>query len=369
MYLILHGFSRRNAGDGLLVDLTLEALAEAGIERQDCALLALDPKSFADLAHVHRAPGEPAARPSWRLGLAGLELIADPVSLGQVARLARSARGLIAVGGGYLVADSAVRQMGVLFNHLVQLRVAARSPVPTVYLPQSIGPLKGLVGRMTASSLRSIDRLYVRDDQTLAEVGGVNTQRCADLAVMKLARELAGSPWRERGDEHTVIVGRDLPRPHDYVERLRQLAADVQSPLWAVQADVEGPRSDRAFYQRLGLADAGPLAQILETGRSGVVVSVRLHGAIAALIAGRPAIHLAYERKGWGAYEDLGIARFVHDARTFDPAKVTAQVKELHEDPGPFWAQVREAVPSLQGQYEGLVSDLRARMVGLSELR
>ena len=87
MYLILHGFSRRNAGDGLLVDLTLEALAEAGIERQDCALLALDPGSFADLAHVYRAPGEPTARPSLRLGLAGLELLADPVSLGQVARV------------------------------------------------------------------------------------------------------------------------------------------------------------------------------------------------------------------------------------------------------------------------------------------
>jgi len=363
MYLILHGFSRRNAGDGLLVDLTLQALADAGVDPQDCALLALDPESFADLEGVHRAPGEPAARPSLRLGIAGLELIADAIALGRVARLTRGVRGLIAVGGGYLIADSAIRKMGVLFNHLVQLRVAARSPMPTVYLPQSIGPLEGLVGRMTARSLKSIDRLYVRDDQTLAEISGNNTRRCADLAVMKLAREMAVSPWQESGDQHTVIVGRDLPRPHNYVERLRQLARNVQSPLWAVQADVEGPRSDRAFYQRLGLNNAGPLAQMLATGRPGVVVSVRLHGAIAALIAGRPAIHLAYERKGWGAYEDLGIARFVHDARTFDPAKVAAQVKELHENPGPLWAQVREAVPALRDQYEDLVLDLRARMV------
>ena len=55
MYLILHGFSRRNAGDGLLVDLTLEPLEAAGIARDDCALLALDPESFGDLARVHRA--------------------------------------------------------------------------------------------------------------------------------------------------------------------------------------------------------------------------------------------------------------------------------------------------------------------------
>ena len=127
---------------------------------------------------------------------------------------------------------------------------------------------------------------------------------------------------------------------------------------------MKGPRSDRAFYQRLGIADAGPLAGILKARAAGVVVSVRLHGAIAALIAGRPAIHLAYERKGWGAYEDLGIAEYVHDARTFDAAKVAEQVNELQLDSGPFWAKVRAAAPALQKQYADLVADLRQRLTG-----
>lgn len=371
MYLIMHGFSRRNAGDGLLVDLTYEALGQAGIDRDRCALLALDPESFADLKHVFRAPGEPRAQPSLRLCSAGIEVVTDGISsmlgtgLGasQVARLATRARGLIAVGGGYLVADSPVRQMGVLFNHLVQLRVAGRAGVPSIYLPQSIGPLRGPVGRATARALRSIDRLYVRDDKSLAEVGGPNVRRCADLAVMKLARELAGVTRQERGDNRTVLVGRDLPNAGSYVERLCELQRLVSSPAWAVQADVIGHRSDRAFYQSLGLPDAGPLANVLKT-RPGVVVSVRLHGAIAALIAGWPAIHLAYERKGWGAYEDLGLAAFVHDARTFDPATVARQVDALQRDPGEFWERIRRVMPVLQAQYDDLVSDLRARLVG-----
>jgi polysaccharide pyruvyl transferase WcaK-like protein len=355
----------------LLVDLTFEALSRAGIDRKHCAILTLDPESFSDLERVHRAPGEPEARPSLRLFLAGLEVVADAISSttgpvlapGRVARLASRARGFIAVGGGYLVADSPVRQMGVLLNHLVQLRVAGRSAAPSIYLPQSIGPLHGPIGRMTARALKSVDRLYVRDDMTLSEVGGPNVRRCADLAVMKLAREVENFSWQEAGDDHTVLVGRDLPNAGSYVERLRELERSVSSPIWAVQANVRGRRSDRAFYRRLGLPEADSLAQILETRRPGVIVSVRLHGAIAALIAGRPAIHLAYERKGWGAYEDLGIAQYVHDARSFEPEKVAAQVKDLHSNSAPYWAGVRQSVPALLAQYEDLVSDLRQRLI------
>jgi polysaccharide pyruvyl transferase WcaK-like protein len=136
----------------------------------------------------------------------------------------------------------------------------------------------------------------------------------------------------------------------------------IPSPHWAIQADVEGPRSDRIFYRRLGISQSEPLAGILEVSRPGIVISVRLHGAIAALLSGRPAIHLAYERKGWGAYEDLGLAEFVHDARTFDVANVASQARSLHVDPSRFWAKIRTAVPTLQRQYSDLVTDLRQRL-------
>ena len=81
---IIHAFSRANAGDGLLVDLTFEALQDAGVAREDCVMLALHPESFADLPAVVRAPGEPAARLSLKLFDAGREVIASFAGFGQV---------------------------------------------------------------------------------------------------------------------------------------------------------------------------------------------------------------------------------------------------------------------------------------------
>lgn len=369
MYVILHAFSRRNSGDGLLVDLTLEALQSAGIKLEDCVLLALDPESFGNETRVLRARGEPSARVTPRLALAGLELLvrgATAGRMGHVARTVGQAKGLIAVGGGYLVTDSSVRQLGVLFNHLAQLSAAALADIPTIYLPQSIGPLEGIVGHMTKRRLARLDRLYVRDDLTMAEIGTNNTRRVGDLAVMKLAREIVSiQPVAPAGK--TILIGRDLPSAGDYTARLGQLTERVSDPVWAVQADTKGPRSDRAFYKRLGYSDGGSMSDLMTNGTPGVVISVRLHGAIAALLAGRPAIHLAYERKGWGAYEDLGIAEYVHDARTFDPDVVAAQTRALQDNPQPFWERIQRAAPALEAQYSDLVSDLRERLLGGSK--
>jgi polysaccharide pyruvyl transferase WcaK-like protein len=363
MYLILHGFSRRNSGDGLLVNLTLEALEAAGVDRSQCHLLALDPESFADLEHVHRAPGEPTAQMSWRLVKAAGELADDLLGGSDVEMLAQEAKGMIAVGGGYLVTDSLTRQAGVLLNHMVQMRVAARAQVPTIYLPQSVGPLHGPVGMMTRRVIAGIDRFYLRDDISMRELPGPNFRRCPDLAVMKLARSLPRYVDAVAQAAPTILVGRALPDDGDYVQRLRQLSATVDDPIWAVQADVAGPRSDRTFYQQHGWTDGGSLSEVVAQHPSSVVVSVRLHGAIASLIAGRPAIHLSYERKGWGAYEDLGIAEFVHDARNFDPDLVAAQVRELQSSPRRFWDAIAAAVPRLQSHYEDMVADLRARLI------
>ena len=93
------------------------------------------------------------------------------------------------------------------------------------------------------------------------------------------------------------------------------------------------------------------------------MISVRLHGAIASLIAGRPAVHLAYERKGWGAYEDLGLGDYVHDARRFDPDLVADQVDRLARDPSAFWDCIAKAAPDLRAQYDKLVGELRRRLL------
>jgi polysaccharide pyruvyl transferase WcaK-like protein len=42
-----------------------------------------------------------------------------------------------------------------------------------------------------------------------------------------------------------------------------------------------------------------------------LVISVRLHGAIESLLSGVPAYHISYERKGFGAYQDMGVEDWV----------------------------------------------------------
>lgn len=371
MYVITHVFSRRNAGDGLLVDLTLNVCRDAGISTEECYLLALDAESFHDFGRVYQAHGEPTARLSGRLLQAAGVVAANSVfsvtgsnyRYGCVSDILSKAKAIIGVGGGYLVTDSLSRSAGVLLNHMTQLEVASRAPVPTVYMPQSIGPLPGFIGRQVAKTLRKIDRVYLRDDESISELGpGSNFRRCADLAVLQLARKISGPEFSVREGENTLLVGRALPRGGSYSENLLRLAKLVSTPGWAIQADVAGPRSDRVFYDQIGVRADQSLADSLAQADGGVVVSVRLHGAIAALLAGWPAIHLSYERKGIGAYEDLGLGEFVHDARNFDPHLVNDQVQSLRNHCGFFWDRIKAASADLNSQYSNLVADLRSRL-------
>jgi len=372
MLALTHAFSRKNAGDGLLVDLSLALLREAGLAGPH-RLLCLDPHSFVDLASRHDVrlvPGEPRARPSPQLVGAGVEVLraaAGELGLGHgvVDGLLDGCDGVVAVGGGYLVADSVVRSGGVVVNHLPQILAAGHRRLPSVYLPQSIGPLRGPAGVATRRALSRIDVIYARDDETLRELSGLtDVRRCPDLAVLELAQALSSIPRPPGGgDGAVVVVPRDLPRAPGYHSRLHGLGRALRSPTWAVQADVDGPRSDRRFLQVLGVPDGGDLKAILPRERPGVVVSVRLHGAVASLLAGWPAIHLSYERKGWGAYQDLGLDEWVHDARTFDVDKVAAQAEALRHDPSPMFARIEARLPWLLGARQGLVDELRARFV------
>lgn len=358
MITILHAFSRRNSGDGLLVDLTYEVLADAGIRPEECRIVALDPDSFPDLANVVRAPGEHRSIVSPRLADAALQVALSYIGADRISKLAKDSSGIVAVGGGYLVADSPVRQAGVVLNHLAQINAAGRSGANTVYLPQSIGPLHGPADPLLRKALSRIDRVWVRDNLTLEELRGSNVARCPDLAVLKLARALR-DPSSVAGDP-IVLVGRDLPASRNYDANLLELERQLDRTRWAVQADVDGPRSDRAYYRKLGVTDHGSLDSVLAQGAA-AVVSVRLHGAIGALLAGLPAVHLSYERKGWGAYEDLGLDEWVHDARNFDPNLVARQARELASDPSRMWAKLEDARVTLKSSYEMLVSDIASR--------
>jgi polysaccharide pyruvyl transferase WcaK-like protein len=372
MIVVTHAFSRRNAGDSLLIDLTLSHLERAGFQPSECCVLALDADSFRDLPCVRQVPSEPWRKLSLRalggagqLAIAGLTLISrGRLRLGEIADSIASARGIVATGGGYLRGGTPVAAMGSLLNHVPQLALAAQADGPAVYLPQTIGPLTGPVGRVVGRLLSRVDLVCLRDDESFQEVRRyAPVKRLPDLAVMQLAESLEHLRPNS-GGEGVVLVARDLGGDAGYEGRLQALVELLGPVTWAVQSDAVGKKSDRRFYETLRVRAEGSVAEALEGAQGGTVVSVRLHGALQAMLAGWPAIHLSYERKGWGAYQDLGVERYVHDARNFDPALVAQQVKELCADPHTYWAAIQARRPDVLRASADLTSELRRLLDG-----
>jgi polysaccharide pyruvyl transferase WcaK-like protein len=364
---VVHAYSRVNAGDGLLVDLTLRRLARIGVNPEDCVVVAMDPASFADLAHVvklgtaGRALDRETAFAAVRaFGVAGGAL-RQRLALGAAARTLAAADGYVAVGGGYLRTGNRVNAVGTAINHLPQLLAVARSNRPSVYLPQSIGPLNGPVGRAVRATLRRVGQVHVRDDRSLDALGGApNVRRTPDLAVLDVADQLAASRPRDAAGT-PIIVARALRDAAEYADRLHGLARLLGDVAWGVQAEGSAQKSDRTFYETLAVTPDGRVTDLLAQS-PGPVISVRLHGALQAIMAGVPAVHLGYERKSWGAYEDLGLSTWVHSARRFDPEAVADQVRALRADPEPFWTAIHARAKYLQDESGALDEHLTAAL-------
>ena len=357
---ILHAYSSHNAGDGLLVELTLRRLAGVGVEPRDVVLVALDPGSFVEPGTLagevrHRYPmGTPSRARGVNVvgaamrgaGLAMPSLLRLPA--GRVARALGRCRALVAVGGGYLQARDAVSSAGVALNHLPQLVAAARHRGPTLYLPQSVGPLRGPAGAAVRRTLRAVDTVCVRDRWSEDDLAGLpGVCRVPDLAVLDLA-DHAGEIDRVAAGGAVGFVARQVAHAPGYEDHVVAVARAVgDGALWPVQAGGDDTKSDAVHYRRLGVEPAGRLTDLLAAQRLSVVVSVRLHGALMALRAGVPAIHLAYDRKGPAAFADLGLDEWCLDVRSLDRDHLGAAVKDLAADPAPYWRRFDERVADL----------------------
>jgi polysaccharide pyruvyl transferase WcaK-like protein len=360
---ILHVYSRSNSGDGLLVDLTLERLARCGVDRDDVVLVALDPDSFSEVPR-RAGIGTRGRGLDWDLvpaaGRAGALLAAAATRrpLGAVAHDLAQCDALVAVGGGYLRAVDVTSSIGTALNHLPQLAAAARSPVRSLYLPQSIGPLLGPVGAAVRRWLGSIDAVCVRDPWSFRDVGGRDgVHRIPDLAVLDMAERAAAIVRVPRGGR-VGFVARQLGHGDGYERAVSGVADELgDRAVWAVQTAGDRTKSDAVYYERLGVAAGGGLVELLAAQELSVVVSVRLHGALMAIAAGVPAIHLAYDRKGPGAFADLGLDEWCLDVRHLDRASLRAAVDALAGDAGPYWER-------FDANADGLVDSSR-RLDGL----
>jgi len=368
MIMVTHAYSRHNSGDGLLVDLTLERLVAAGFHSQDVVLAAMDPSSFGDFPRVikvgtaGRSADPETAQAVVRGASTVMGALTPVLTFGKTACMFRDADAFVAVGGGYLRAGTRTNRWGTTINHMPQLEAAARSGRPSVYLPQSVGPLIGWQGRRIRACLHHMSAVHLRDDRSIADVGpGMGIERTPDLAVLALAD--TGTPAARDITGIPILVARSLGSAPDYQRSLVRLAQLLGGPRWGVQAEGAATKSDATFYTDVLHVEPSQRVEALVRGSEpGVVVSVRLHGALQSLMAGVPAIHLGYERKSWAAFADLGLAEWVHSARQFDPYQVANQVSELQRDASRYWQMVSEALPRLRRDSNRLSESLATNL-------
>jgi polysaccharide pyruvyl transferase WcaK-like protein len=366
--LVQHAYSRANAGDGLLVDLTLARLRRL-FGDVPVRVRAADARSFADLDDVIQVPAASSHYLERLGGCASEALRLAAQAVGWRHTRAGPPAGvdlLVGVGGGYLRAVTAAQRLKFSLVHLPQLLVAAAAGARSVYLPQSIGPFRAPLANVVRDALGRVGVVCVRDDRSRDQVHSANVHRIPDLAVLAVA-ERAAAP-AARAPNRFVVCARDLGfRGADrarYVALLRTLLARLPDATLAIQSRGRG-NDDEAFCRReLGATGVLPgMLAAIEERPDCAVVSVRLHGALQAVMRGVPALHLSYERKGFGAFADLGLSHLVWNARTADPANVLAAADLIRNRPPDYWDRIaarRDALRAASSRLDALIVAARS---------
>lgn len=314
--LLLHGYSAENRGDGLLVELATRIVRDACGADVAITLFANHPETF-------RGRG-------LRVVDSGLRRTGyQREYLRELSRL-HTYDLVVGVGGGYLRFGRPVAAAKALLIHIPQLVVAARSSTPSVYLPQSVGPLRFGFRFLLRHLLSRIDTVYSRDDRTTAELDLINVERTPDMAIAEISADRAKLPVGGILKSVPIISVRYVDG--QITGPLGELARRVPVFDGYIQSTA-GANDDTAAMNSIGprnILDFESLMRRPEEAR--VVVAVRMHAALMALRAGHYVVHLSYERKGFAAFADLGIPHYVHNVRSFDPAHVFAQVEALRTD-------------------------------------
>ncbi|MGB3772581.1 MAG: polysaccharide pyruvyl transferase family protein [Rhodococcus sp. (in: high G+C Gram-positive bacteria)] len=337
--LVLHAYSADNFGDGLLVEESLSVVRQSVGKQVEFTVCASYPDTF-DLAGVRLISSRP------RNGLYGASYL-------NVLRRINTFDLVIAVGGGYLRAGSGKEAVKMLLVHGPQLFAASRTTVPVVYFPQSVGPLSVVSRNLVRSLLRRVDLIALRDDRSVDEVQLDNVTRLPDLAIMT-ARELPQGRSSMAPNRVPVLsvrpVGGAVPA------LVKQLATTLGEFDGFVQSETGSNRDgvSMAELRPRRILSQSELMYPVAGSETRVVVAVRLHAALMALRAGHLVIHLAYERKGFGAFQDLGLQSFVHNVNMFEPELVIEQVRLLRTDAGYREIYQRTALDGFRSAAKGL---------------
>jgi polysaccharide pyruvyl transferase WcaK-like protein len=336
---VIHADRQVKSGDELLVEESTSLLRRLGVPENAIHVIGSGPRSC-----EHTAPSIEARGRRARHTDTGPH---ESPGCGAADQLVAEADAVVAVGGDYLRARTWSEGLTTLLTHGRQLRTAADRGAAAVYLPQSIGPLNGPTGARLRKWLRRLPQVAVRDDRSLLEVP--HAMRVPDLRLLRLTRQ---TPSPQQGDGTIALLAPPLPAPGRYEHLLRTFAEDMRASALPLQT---------AWQCRVGAGGASSAAPSL-------VVSTLLHNCVQAVSVGVPAIHLSDGHTGPAAFHDLGLAEFVHPARSFSPEVLAMQCRRVLRTPDAYWDRVVSRLPQLS-QRAAAYEEQVAQSLGLSQGR
>ncbi|MCW3765183.1 polysaccharide pyruvyl transferase family protein [Paenarthrobacter sp. PAE-2] len=340
--LLLHAYSSVNRGDGLLVDESLAMIREVFGEDTLIDLVTSYPESFKYTGlRCYRS------KPSYfGYDLQYLKLLWSAFKTYDL---------VVGVGGGYLRFGTPVEALKTIIVMGPQLWAAARSRSRTVYLPQSIGPARLGLERPLRFLLSKLDKVWVRDNRSLDEFRDSAVERASDLALLGMQRKVLSynvghrPVLSVRAHRGGVPVGARV---------LANLLGDFDG---YVQSAVAG-NDDEMAVKSINPARICSFEELIDSPSTArIVVAIRLHAALMAIKAGHYVVHLAYERKGFGAFQDLGLSEFVFNVHDFSPQEVEEIVLKLKSDSDArddYDSQIRAASDSIARSREQVLGSL-----------
>ncbi|CAN5594961.1 hypothetical protein BH09CHL1_BH09CHL1_11290 [soil metagenome] len=336
---ILHGYSAKNSGDGLLLEEAVTLIRTSICPDARITIVASYPETF-NLDDVEFVRSRPT-----RFGF-------DTRYLAFLARLRRFDL-VVAVGGGYLRFKTRNESFKTSMVHLPQLAAAAMLAKRSVYLPQSVGPSPRVFRPIVRRLGSKIDAFYVRDDRSMSEFAGAGFRRMPDMALLAPDKHS-----RESGAVDPIPVYSIRPVNGRISPDLHRLA-DLLSPYVGYIQSTGAGNDDTSAMRQIGCTSYLTRSELLDPhSPRRVVIAVRLHAALMAMNAGHYVIHLAYERKGFGAFSDLGLDNYVFNVRSFSPEKVAALARELLNE-----ESVRAAYDAIVAKANSQFADDRAVLI------
>lgn len=242
-------------------------------------------------------------------------------------RAVRSGAALVFGGGGLLQDHTSAFNLPY---HLATPAAAAALRTPCAVVGIGAGPLHTAVGRAQVRyALRAAVAISARDEHSVAvlRTAGVSTVRlAADLAVSLPSPRSAPRdvicaclrPWRAERYRLPVRMRRpEAITAPDMIGRLARGLDEAAGRLgMPVQMVAMQPGFDDVLHRQVAERMRAPVTLVNPRSQhvvelisaSRVVVAMRYHAAVAALLAGRPATLIGYDPKMTGLADALGPA-------------------------------------------------------------